>query len=168
MWLDIKDYEGYYQISDEGKVRRILNGGSTREIKNRDGLYYTVSLSKNGVKKSHNVHRLVAEHFLYRPEGTTEVNHKDGNKHNNNVNNLEWVTQKNNLLHAMNTLGVHPFGKPPRRVKCYDLEGNFITEYPSVSAAARSTGKRNARVGITLSCQGEYKTAHGYIWQYAD
>ena len=168
MWKDIKDYEGLYQVSDDGRVRRILNDGRTREIKNRDGVYLTVSLSKRSIKKTFNVHRLVAEHFLPRPPKATEVNHKDGNKHNNNLSNLEWVTQRENLHHAMDVLGINPFGKPPRRVNCYDINGNFIKEYPSVSAAARSTGKRNARVGITLACQGEYRTAHGYKWEYAD
>lgn len=169
MWKDIKDYEGLYQISDEGKVRRIFKNGNIKELKNRDDLYHTVSLSKKSVKKSFNVHRLVAEHFLERPEGATEVNHKDGNKYNNNVNNLEWVTQKENLIHAMDTLNKFPFGKQPRKVRCRDIEtGEVVQEFYSVSAAAKAIGNMSARSAITLSCQGYQGSAYGYYWEYVE
>lgn len=167
MWKDIKGYEGLYQISDEGHVRRILKNG-TKTLKDRDGLYHTVSLSNKCEKKTFAIHRLVAEHFLERPDGATEVNHKDGNKHNNHVSNLEWVTQAQNRSHAMKELGRHPFGKAPRKVKCYDPDGNFVKEYESVSEASRAVGTAYSRVGITMACKGEYKTAYGYRWEYAD
>lgn len=169
MWKDIKGYEGFYQISDDGHVRRLLKGGRTKPLKNREGLYYTVSLSKKCEKHSFNVHRLVAEHFLERPEGATEVNHKDGNKLNNNVDNLEWVTQKQNHDHAVKVLGKNPFGKPSRKVKCIDKNtGEVVKIYPSVSEAARSTGSIYARTKITLVCQYGHGSAYGFCWEYAD
>ena len=168
MWLDIKNYEGYYQVSSEGKVRRILKDGRTKEVKGRDGVYLTVSLSKDGVKKSHNIHKLVADHFLDKPLGTCDVNHIDGNKHNNRASNLEWCTRSENCSHAYKILGVYPFGQQPRKVHCYDKEGNFIQEFPSVTAAGKAIGKRYARVGITFACQGEYKTAYGFVWKCVD
>lgn len=168
MWKDIKGYEGLYQVSDDGHVRRV-KAHEPKILKNREGLYYTVSLSQNGKKKSFSIHRLVAEHFLDKPEGKAEVNHKDGNKLNNNVENLEWVSQKQNQDHAIEKLKKSPFGKPPRRVRCLDKKtGEFITEYPSVSEAARSTGNIYARTKITEVCRFGQGSAYGYRWEYAD
>ena len=169
MWKDIKGYEGLYQVSDEGYVRRILSDGKYRTLKNRDGLYYTVSLSAKCVKKSHAVHRLVAEMFLPKPEGTTEVNHKDGDKHNNRVENLEWVTQKQNCRHMIETLNKNPFGKAPKKVKCIDpLTEDVIEEFKSITDASKWIGKMSARASIIHVCQGYQPTAYGYRWEYAD
>lgn len=167
MWKDIKDYEGFYQVSDEGQVRRILKSGRTKPVKNRDGKYYTVNLSKPGQKKCCNVHRLVAEHFLDKPEGATEVNHKDGNKKNNNVSNLEWVTSWENRVHAMEELHHFPFGKPAKKVRCRDPKTNeIVAEYHSLADAARHIGKMSAKSQITLVCQGYVDSAYGYCWEY--
>lgn len=170
MWKDIKGYEGLYQVSDDGRVRRFYANGRTKELKNRPSAnYYTVSLCKKCIKKTCAVHRLVAETFLVRPEGTTEVNHKDGNKLNNHVDNLEWVTQKRNKEHAINELGHNPFGKPPRKVNCIDpLTDRLVAEYKSVTDAAKSVGKMSARAPITMVCQGYQQTAYGYKWEYAE
>lgn len=169
MWKDIKGYEDLYQISDDGHVRRIFKGGRTKLLKNREGLYYTVCLSKNCQKHSISIHRLVAEHFLDKPEGKCEVNHKDGNKWNNNVENLEWVTQKENTNHAIKVLGKNPWGKEARKVKCFDkYTGELVAIYPSVSEAARSTGNIYARPRITEICRYGQGTAYGYKWEYAD
>lgn len=168
MWKDIKGYEGFYQISDEGTVRRILKD-RTRDIKCREGKYYTVNISKHGKKKTFAVHRLVAETFLERPEGYLEVNHKDGDKHNNRVENLEWVTQLENRTHAIRVLGKNPFGKQPRKVICKDpVTDEIVAEFHSIAEAARTLGKMSARAPITYACQGLQKTAFGYKWQYAD
>lgn len=170
MRKDIKGYEGLYQISDEGQVRRIHKDGSTRPVKGKGGSkYYTVDLCKDGKPKCFNVHRLVAEAFLEMPEGCKEVNHKDGNKKNNHVDNLEWVTQKENLLHAIEQLQHYPFGKPARKVNCIDAEtGEIIQTFPSLMDAARACGKASARTGITLVCQGLQNKAYGYKWEYVD
>ena len=169
MWKGVKDYEWIYQVSDEGQIRRII-GGKTRPVKSREnGKYCTVSLSKNGVKKTFAVHRLVAEAFLEKPEGKCEVNHKDGDKHNNRVDNLEWVSQTENRLHAMNELKHFPFGKPARKIRCIDPQTNEeIRTFHSVSDAAKSLGKMSARSSITLVCQGYQNTAYGYKWQYVE
>lgn len=171
MWKDVKGYEGLYQVSDDGRVRRILMGGRTREVKPRKGLYPSVSLSNHCVKKSFSIHRLVAENFCERPYGTTEVNHKDGNKWNNDISNLEWVTQKQNQEHAIHILGKPVFGKRPRKVKAYDKKtGEFVKEYPSISQAARELANDIVvgRVGITQCCAGRKKSAYGYTWEYVD
>lgn len=171
MWKDIRGYEGIYQINEDGKVRRIFLGGRTKELKWRKGLYPSVSLSNHCVKKSFSIHRLVAEHFLDPLERNEEVNHKDGNKWNNNVENLEWVTQRENIDHARFVLDKPLFGKRPRRVKAYDkITGEFVREYPSISQAARelSSSVVTGRVAITSCCNKEKPSAYGYTWEYAD
>lgn len=170
MWKDIKGYEGVYQISDDGHVRRFLKNGNSKPVKGKEGSkYYTVTLSNNNVQTTYNIHRLVAEHFLERPQNATEVNHKDGNKKNNDVSNLEWVTQEDNRIHAMEKLEKFPFGKPARRVRCLDVAtGEVVAEYHSVSEAAKSVGRISARSGITLVCQGYAPSAYGYKWEYVN
>lgn len=170
IWKDIKGYEGVYQVSDEGNVRRILMNGVTKELKNRPSAnYFTVSLSHRGIKKTYSVHRLVAETFIKRKPGQTEVNHKDGNKFNNRVENLEWVSQEENRYHAMNELNKFPFGKPARKVKRIDpYTGDVLATYRSVTDAAKSIGRISARASITNVCQGYQTSAYGYKWEYAE
>lgn len=115
IWKNIKGYEGVYQVSNLGNVRRInnyieQNKGATRykrliEYKilkfNYDKQkYLLVHLCVNGVRKCKKVHRLVAEAFIENTNNKPYVNHKDGNKQNNNVDNLEWVTPSENNIHA--------------------------------------------------------------------
>jgi len=115
IWKDIKGYEGYYQVSNMGRVK-----GLTRTIKHLRGfrvikehilpthVYYSsknykreqVSLSKKGIHKTHRVHRLVANAFIPNNKHKKYINHIDSNTLNNNVNNLEWVTHKENMQHA--------------------------------------------------------------------
>ena len=166
IWKDVKDFEGRYQVSDEGDIRRVTKY-KTRLLKKRDGKYYTIDLCIDGQKKSCSVHRIVAETFLEKPDGATEVNHKDGDKHNNRVENLEWVTQKENQDHMISQLNRFPFGKAPKKIRCLDaLTGEPVCEYNSLADAARAIGKLSARTGITLVCQGYQSTAYGYKWEY--
>ena len=167
MWKEVKGFEGFYEVSDKGEIRRLLSGSRTRPIKPRGEKYPTVSLSKPGFKKSVTVHRTVAEAFLEKPEGATEVNHIDGDTRNNVVSNLEWVTQKQNLYHAMLVLNHAPYGKKPRRVRCRNIDTDeVVAEYPSVSEAARQIGTMYARAAITQACKHRYDSAYGYRWEY--
>lgn len=118
IWKDINGYEGFYQVSSEGRVRsldrlvqqgncnRIMRGKILKPVKHSGG-YLTVCLSKPGdphIRPKRLIHRLVAEHFCERPsEDCSHVNHKDGNKHNNTPDNLEWVTQADNNRHGVKT-----------------------------------------------------------------
>lgn len=170
MWKPVVGYEGLYEVSDLGEIRRILPNGTTRKLKLwQSANYYTVCLSNKCHRKTKAVHRLVADAFLNKPENATEVNHKDGNKLNNKVENLEWVTQRENAIHSMDVLGHNPFGKPPRKVKCIDPDtGKVLAEYRSLLEAGKAMGSASARVNITLVCQGYQSKAYGYKWEYAD
>lgn len=106
IWKPIKDYEGLYEISNFGRVKsyHYHNGTSQRYLhprKVKDG-YLMVALYKNKEHKNYQLHRLVAEHYLPNLYNCTEVNHIDCDKTNNHVDNLEWVTHYQNILHYMN------------------------------------------------------------------
>lgn len=98
-WYPIKDWEGLYELNKNGEVRNVKTKRLIIGDINNCG-YYRVRLNKNGISKRYFRHRLVAEHFLEKPIGKDFVNHIDGNKSNNNLNNLEWATQSENEKHA--------------------------------------------------------------------
>ena len=108
VWKDIDGYDGYYQISNKGRVRSWKNGRwgkresplIMKQQLNRYG-YYEIRLQKNNVKRLHRTHRLVALNFIGNPNNKPHVNHKDCNKINNNYKNLEWVTNSENIKHAV-------------------------------------------------------------------
>lgn len=118
IWKDIKGYEGAYQISNFGRIKSFQ--GSDKYHKRKEiilskgirNTYEIIQLSKNKTRKSFQVHRLVAEAFLPNPHNYPIVNHKDFNRLNNNVDNLEWCTQKHNVNYSkINMIGkVHIIG----------------------------------------------------------
>lgn len=118
VWRDMKDYKGLYQVSNLGRVRsldKIVNSANqygavyTRKRKGKilkpfidgKGNYLQVTFYTEGTnKRNYLVHRLVAQEFIPNPDNKLEVNHIDGNKLNNSIDNLEWVTAKENMQHA--------------------------------------------------------------------
>lgn len=115
-WLPVKGYEKLYEVSDTGEVRsvdrvlavtnqkeRLFKGRVLLQTMNKQVQYKQVSLWKENKGTSYYVHRLVAEAFIPNPEGKPEVNHIDGNRQNNHISNLEWVTSGENSLHASKT-----------------------------------------------------------------
>ncbi|MBR3312826.1 MAG: NUMOD4 motif-containing HNH endonuclease [Atopobiaceae bacterium] len=110
-WRWIPGYEGLYMVSDKGRVfstPKITAPGSVLKQKTTVYGYKTVQLSRDGEVKDCRVHRLVALAFLKRRQDQNEVNHKNGNKADNSVENLEWCTQSENALHAFHVLGRKP------------------------------------------------------------
>lgn len=123
IWKNIKGYEEFYQVSNLGRIKclnkTITYNQDGREKSyarkqsimrtNQNGKYTMIILCADGHRKSMRLHRLVATHFIENPENKKEVNHKDGNKKNNSVENLEWATSKENSLHAyVNRLNLPP------------------------------------------------------------
>lgn len=112
-WKDIYDYEGAYQISNLGRVRSLprkiiysngkiihYHGGLISTKERKKDKYWTTCLCKNQIEQTMYIHRLVALHFIPNPKNKPEVNHKDGDKSNNKVTNLEWATESENNKHA--------------------------------------------------------------------
>lgn len=159
LWLDVPGYEGRYQVSNDGAVRNAkLHPLTTHESPKG---YRKVWLSTRGKLKCYSVHRLVASAFIPNPLELPEVNHINGDKADNRVENLEWCTISHNRRHSAYELQ-NESGKPKRPVVCL----NSGTEYPSVSEAARQTGSN--KQNVTLCCQGKRKHTKGLAWAYTE
>lgn len=176
-WRPIKGYEGYYEVSNLGKVRScertIINhrkeGITKSRIKekimtnlNHNGGYYFVVLSKERNIKRQLLHRIVAMAFLPNPDNLPEVNHKDGNKKNNCVDNLEWVTRTENAIHAWEH-GLNSWQKRVIMMK----DGVAIKEFRSATEAARQLGVKTASAISNVAC-GNRKHAYGYEWKFKE
>lgn len=165
VWKDIEGYEGLYQVSNLGRIKSLCREGCFLGVfYNRKG-YARCRLYKDGKGRNFRVHRLVAMTFIPNPDNKPEVNHIDGNKRNNCVTNLEWVTSSENHVHAYVT------GLRKRRgngVLQYDLEGNFIAEFPGITEAARVIGKPSLRSSIGKCCNGDRITTGNFIWRFKD
>lgn len=175
IWKDIKDYEGLYQVSNLGRVRSLPRKGTYKDIhilklgKNHKG-YLQVKLSKDSVLKCKSIHRLVAEVFIPNPDNKPQVNHKDTNKENNCVNNLEWVTNLENMQHSWKMglrNNIYKKGKEHYKsviVYQYDLQNNLIKKWYCVKDIERELGFDNRN--ICACCRNKKKTAYGYKWSY--
>lgn len=176
IWKDIKGYEGLYQVSNLGNVKS-LNYNHKNIVKNlKPTLYFkrykAVSLFNNKKKKVFLVHRLVALTFIPNYENKPFVNHIDGNKFNNKLENLEWVTNSENQKHAhkiglnfspsKNKFGADNYLSKP--VIKYNLKGEKIKIFGGIREAERYTGIK--RSCIINCCKGKQKTAGGFIWKY--
>ena len=153
IWKDIKESNGLYQISNLGRVRQVKIISPTQRM---DG-YYSVTLKVNNKWQSKLVHRLVADAFIDNILNKKEVNHIDGNKQNNKQSNLEWVTAKENRLHAIKT-GLHYMIK----VRC--LETGEI--YNSCVDAGKSINIKSGNEHIKECCLGIRNTCGGYHWEF--
>ena len=190
-WENIVGYEGKYQISNLGRVKSLKDRYRYRErilkpSTNKRG-YKKVVLVKVGEKrKTFLVHRLVAEAFIPNPNNYSEVNHKDENPSNNNVDNLEWCTRKYNINYgtaieratekrkgykhseetklkiSKNHADVSgKFNPRAKSVVCIELN----KQYDTIIDASRDLNINNSDIG--KCCRGKLKTAGGYHWKYA-
>ena len=159
IWKEIEGYEGLYWISNLGRVK------SKRKIlKAINGEYLKVGLSKNGIQRTFAIHRLVAKGFVDNPLNKPQVNHKDENKHNNNSNNLEWVTFQENMNYGTKQER-GSLAKTKYNVLQYDLEGNLVRKWNNLREITQNTNFKKSN--IQYCCLGKYRTAYGYIWKYS-
>lgn len=174
IWKDVPNYEGRYLVSNTGKVYSVLY---KKELSYylQDG-YKFVKLQKQRNAKNISIHRLVAITFIPNVENKKEVNHIDGNKLNNSVNNLEWCTHKENVHHAINT-GLRPLvckreikyrgqNKTSKPIIQLDLQGNFIKRWDCSLDIEDNLGFMHT--SVLRCCRGERKTHMGYKWKFAE
>lgn len=171
IWKAIEGYEGRYEVSNYGRVKSLNYHRTGKEKVLKPAIdsngYWRVGLYKNSKRKFFSVHRLVAEAFLPNPQNLPEVNHKDENKANNRVENLEWCTAKYNSnygTHIQRVIKKTTNGKLSKKVLQLDLQGNLIKEWASAHEVERKLGMYNTC--INACCKGKIKTAYGFIWKY--
>lgn len=165
IWCPIKGYEGLYEVSDKGRVRS-MKFGKERIRKPSRGTcgYLQVDLWKNGEHKMYLVHRLVAQTFTPNPDNLPEVNHKDEDKDNNSVQNLEWCDRKYNINYGnRNQMVSMKLSKP---ILQYTKSGKFVREWKSTYDVERNLGYFHN--SISYCCNGKHKSAYGYVWKYKD
>lgn len=170
IWKDIVGYEGLYQVSNLGRVRTVgrtdcrghYYKGKVLSVEVMKKGYHRVSLCLCGKITKRMVHRLVAEVFIPNANNLPEVNHKDGNKSNNSVSNLEWSNCFDNIHHAFDN-GLREHCKPIA-VICVETG----TVFPSIVAASKWSGASSGRISKICSGKTGFYTAKGFHWRYAE
>lgn len=167
IWKDIPGWEGWYRVSNLGRVRRIKRHGkscSCNILKQREVVkgYMAVCLCKDGVQKWMRVHRLVAMAFIPNPNNYPIINHKDENVKNNCVSNLEWCTVAyNNVYGTARQRRAESCSKP---IAQYTPEGKLIATYINAKEAAIKNGFH--RGAINFCCNGKRNQHRGFIWKF--
>lgn len=174
-WKTIKGYEGYYQVSNLGRVRSVdrivrSKGNSMQQRKgrilrpNQDRYgYLKIVLQKNGQKKTKMVHRLVANAFILNPHNYSQINHKDENKTNNKTENLEWCTAKYNLNYGTRTK--RTAAKRSKPILQMTPDGQLIEYWPSARVAGQYGFSSS---DIAAVCRGRLHIYKGCLWVYAN
>lgn len=178
-WMPVKGYEGLFEVSNHARIRSLKNtrhnDRKEPKIKNQfigSWGYYVVTLCKDGKSTPCLVHRLIAEAFIPNPDNLQFINHKDEDKTNNNIDNLEWCSQEyNNKYGTARERGVqtkrnnHTDGS--KMLYQCDRLGNLIKAYDSIKSASIATGIHVSTLSNCANGKPHYKTAHGYIWRFA-
>jgi NUMOD4 motif-containing protein/HNH endonuclease len=177
IWKSIEGYEGLYEVSSLGKVKRLAGSKLCpwdREVNQRPKKigYMIVTLSSAGRGKTLHVHRLVAAAFVPNPNGLNEVNHKDLDKSNNAASNLEWTTRNKNMNHFLeNGERIYKHivqGKPhPFAKNVFQLTkgGDLVKKWDSVTEAAKSL--QIQKNNISACARNELQIAGGFKWAYS-
>lgn len=183
IWKDIKGFEGRYQVSNMGRVRSLdmtwltynwkrqglmecKRKGKILKPKTKRNGYFSVCL-RDGVRKEfHSIHRIVAETFIPNPNNLPQINHKDEDKSNNRVDNIEWCTAKYNSNYGTRKARIREYHikSVMTPIIQYDMDGNVINTFESLSEAERMSGVSS--IDIAGVCKGRRASAHGYIFKY--
>lgn len=183
IWKDVPDYEELYQVSNLGRIRsyeKYKRAGRHTSVYYCPSMiiksfsagtgYQRVNLYKNRKGRQLSVHRLVAMAFIPNPDNLPQVNHKDEDKTNNRLDNLEWCTAKYN-----SNYGTHPYRltvkgrikpKKSKEVGQYAKSGELIGIYPSICEASRRTHLNRGNIGQVVN--GKRSKCGGYIWKYIE
>ena len=171
IWKDIEGYEGIYQVSNLGRVKRYYKNSKEKLLKlqlHRTG-YLRVILCKEGRMKTCRVHRLVAKAFIPNPDNKPEVNHKDEDKTNNKVENLEWMTRRENINYGTRNerSGKSQRNNKKRSKPIYgiNIKTNEKIEFPSTEEAQRNGFNQG---NIVHCLKGRCKSHKGYRWYYKE
>lgn len=195
IWKPIAGYEGLYEVSNTQKVRsvdRILNHptgkclvkSKIKELQLSNKGYYCLSLYKEGRGKVHLLHRLIAKAFIPNPKNLPEIDHINGNRLDNRIENLRWTTRKGNMNNPVTKERMSKYyldedwvdnrmqkriankrKTAPKKVYQYTLDGVFLKEYGTTIQAEKETGIKKEL--ITASCRERgRRQAIGYLWSY--
>lgn len=173
--LEYKTIKGYenYLIGNNGEVYNKKTQHSKRATSNHSGKgYLYVDLYNLNKRKRIYIHRLVAEYFIPNPNNKPYINHKDGNSRNNNVDNLEWCTPLENVIHASKVIGTMQQYKKAneKRKKAVNMidrfTGGLVATFSSIREAARTMGISASN--ITACLKGKQKYTKDYSWQYIE
>jgi hypothetical protein len=167
VWKDIEGYK-IYEVSSFGNVRN-KNTGRILKACNKSG-YFSVGLS-NIKTKSFEVHRLVAKAFIPNLENKPEVNHKDGDKLNNNYWNLEWATHSENMTHARNTGLITTEYTSSKPISQFTIDGQWIKDWASITEVHRENGFDISAISNCINSKtktlcGKTRTSYGFIWKF--
>ena len=178
IWKDVVGYEGLYQVSNLGRVRSLERiARNNHKIKEKiltpqliNG-YLCVHFRKNNSSYTPLIHRLVAQAFLQNPNNLPQVNHKDEDKTNNNVSNLEWCDSKynNNYGTKNEKISIKLTNRKDLSKVVIQIDKNtnvVINIFPSLKEAERQTGYNHSH--IQKCCKGKLKTTGGYKWSYKE
>ena len=161
-WREVKEYSNY-EVNQLGEIRHKKRQKILKPRDNNGGYQY-VNFKINGKNTNFAVHRIVANAFIPNPNGYTEVNHKDYNKKNNCVDNLEWVSSSQNKQHSY--LKQENKKSRGKAINQYTKEGIFLKTFDSVSDAAKELGCCVA--AISNCCLGRTKTSQGFRWSFVE
>lgn len=169
IWKEVEGTEGKIQVSNEGRVRSLLRGTPYILKTQTDNKgYLRLRVTVNREKLSFKVHRIVAKAFIPNPDNLPQVNHIDGNKHNNAVSNLEWISNYDNAQHAINNglwnkvFEVQKKNNVAQRKKIIAIKDNEIIHFASICEAQRFFNSRH----ISDVLKGKRQTVKGYSFEY--
>lgn len=169
-WRWVVGYEGLYAVSRQGEVRSMARRAGPRVIKGGPLIqhpirsYQTVTLTKDGKSNRRTVHRLVARAFVPNPNNLPQINHKDENKSNNNVDNLEWCDAAYNLAYGSRQERINE--KNGKHIMVLSRSGDIVGEFRSMEDASRSIGLYRGAVGKIL--RGDRRNTTNYLFRYKD